>query len=86
MRYIGKIDLGIYKCVSGDIQTDEVIITDNRIEHIVERRGREFYDEFSNLFNSILTDPDYIFSDKKPNTAIASKRYTEHAKSINIIL
>lgn len=86
VHYIGKIDLGIYKCVSGDIQTDEAIITDNRIEHIVERRGREFYDEFSSLFNSILTDPDYIFSGKNPNTAIVSKRFTEHAKSINIIL
>jgi len=86
VHYIGKINLEIYKCVSEDIQTDEVIITDNRIEHIIERRGRELYDKFSGSFISILTDPDYIFSDKNPNTAIVSKRFTEHSKSINVIL
>lgn len=86
VHYIGKINLEIYKCFSEDIQTDEVIITDNRIEHIIERRGREFYEKFSGSFNSILTDPDYIFSDKNPNTAIVSKRFTKHSKSINVIL
>ncbi len=31
---IGKIDIEIYKCVAEDIVTDEVIITDERIQHI----------------------------------------------------
>ena len=31
---IGKIDIEKYKCVTEDIRTDEVIITDKQIEHI----------------------------------------------------
>ena len=34
---IGKLDKGIYSCVTDDIATDEVIITDERIRHIKER-------------------------------------------------
>lgn len=42
VHYIGKIDLGIYKCVSGDIQTDEVIITDNRINTLLKDADGSF--------------------------------------------
>ena len=31
LHYIGKLDIEIYKCVTADIQTDEVIITDERV-------------------------------------------------------
>ena len=31
---IGKIDVELYKCISSDITTDEVIITQERIDHI----------------------------------------------------
>ena len=34
MHLIGKIDKNIYKCITEDIVTDEVIITDERIRHI----------------------------------------------------
>ena len=34
---VGKIDIEIYKCVTEDIQTDEVIITERQIGHIKER-------------------------------------------------
>ena len=41
VHYIGKIDKDIFQSVvDGKIITDEVIITDNRIEHIIERRGQ----------------------------------------------
>lgn len=86
MHYIGKINLDIYRCVSEDIRTDEVIITDTQIAHIVERRGQEFYEKFRGFFGSILADPDYIFRDSNPNTAIVCKMFSEHGKSINIIL
>ena len=35
--FIGRIDLDIYKCITEDIVTDEVVITNNQIEHIKER-------------------------------------------------
>ena len=34
MHSVGKINREIYKCVTTDIVTDEVIITDNQIQHI----------------------------------------------------
>lgn len=34
MHTVGKIDREIYKCITKDIVTDEVIITDERIGHI----------------------------------------------------
>lgn len=43
---IGKIDRKIYKCITKDIRTDEVIITDNQIQHIKDRHP-EAYERFS---------------------------------------
>lgn len=34
VHVVGKIDQEIYQCITNDIVTDEVIITDERIEHI----------------------------------------------------
>lgn len=86
MHYIGKINLDIYRCITEDIVTDEVIITDNRIDHIISRRGQEFYDKYHGRFAEILNDPDYIFKDDLPNTAIVCKGFVEDGKYINIVL
>ena len=37
MYSIGKINQKIYKCITEDIITEEVIITDNQIQHIKDR-------------------------------------------------
>ena len=34
---VGKIDRDIYKCITEDIVTDEVIITENQMQHILDR-------------------------------------------------
>ncbi len=82
---IGKIDKNIYKCVTEDIVTDEVIITDERIEHIAQRCERDFYKKYGKYFSEILKDPDYIFPDKK-NTALVCKKIIDDGKYINIAL
>ncbi len=46
MNYVGNLDIEMYKCITENITTDEVIITNERIEHIIERRGQEFYDTY----------------------------------------
>lgn len=84
---IGTIDVSKYKKVTDkNILTDEVIITDNRIEHIIERRGRQFYDEFHDYFAQIVKDPDYIFKDNKADTAVVSKTFVHKGKTVNIVL
>ncbi len=46
MHQVGKINREIYKCISNDIVTDEVIITDVQIKHIQERHPMD-YERFS---------------------------------------
>ena len=65
MHTVGKIDTEIYKCITEDIVTDEVIITNERIQHIIDRRGKEFYEMYGDKFIRILQDPNFIFQDKK---------------------
>ena len=72
VHIIGRIDRYIYKCVSEDIRTDEVIITDNQIQHIKERHPND-YERFSKYFSEIVEVPDYIIESPKPNTALVLK-------------
>lgn len=72
MHLIGRIDKKIYNCVTDDILTDEVIITDNQIKHIQERHPND-YERFSSYFCEIVEKPDYIIEAQKPNTALILK-------------
>ena len=69
---IGKIDVEIYKCVTEDIQTDEVIITERQIEHIKERHPNDF-ERFGRYFEEIVKYPDFIIEANKPSTALILK-------------
>lgn len=69
---VGKIDIEKYKCVTEDIQTDEVIITDKQIEHIKERHPND-YERFSQYFKEIVKYPDFIIEANKPDTALILK-------------
>lgn len=72
MHLVGKLDREIYKCITDDIVTDEVIITDNQIQHIKERHPND-YERFSSYFEKIVGDPDYIIESKKVSTALVLK-------------
>ena len=85
VHYIGKINLEIYKCVSEDIQTDEVIITDERIQHIKERHPQDF-ERFCGYMREIVERPEYIMESKKPNTAFVLKRIVQEEKNFQLIL
>ncbi len=82
---VGKINRELYKCITEDIRTDEVIITDERLGHIKERRGQEFYDRYGDKFIEILENPDYIFADKE-NTALVCKEFKQDDKFVNVVL
>lgn len=69
---VGKIDRDIYKYITKDIVTDEVIITDNQIQHIKDRHPND-YERFSSYFGEIVESPDYIIETKKPKTALLLK-------------
>lgn len=82
---VGKIDIDKYKCVTPDIKTDEVIITDKQIEHIKERHPND-YERFSFYFEEIVANPDYIVEANKPNSALILKEIQEEKEKFKTVL
>jgi hypothetical protein len=72
---LGAIDLTKYQGISQNILTDEVVITDKQLAHIIEKR-EDTYIKYKDKLLEILNDPDYIFIDPKhTDTALVVKRY-----------
>ena len=63
MYSIGKINQKIYKCITEDIITEEVIIIDNQIQHIKDRHPEAYNKVLKNIQEAIST-PGYIIRDK----------------------
>lgn len=82
---IGKIDREIYKCITEDIRTDEVIITDNQIRHIKDRHPSD-YEQFSKYFCEIVSKPDYIIETSKPSTALILKEISTAGEQFKTVL
>ena len=74
MYFIGKINREIYKCISDDIQTEDVIITEERIQHIKERHPND-YERYCEFLKKIVEQPDYIVETNKSNTALILKEF-----------
>lgn len=72
MHIIGKIDPLIYNCITDEITSTDVIITENQIQHIKERHPND-YERYAAFFNEIIEKPDYIIETQKPNTALILK-------------
>lgn len=86
VNFVCKIDKKIYSCITKDIITDEVIITDERIDH--SNKHSNAYDKFADIIPKALAKPDYIFEDnKRPNTGMVIKRIIdERGHQLQIIL
>lgn len=80
-----SIDKEIYKVVTPDIRTDEVVITDRQIQHIKERHPDD-YERFVSYFSKILTEPDYILEANKPCTAVVLKEIYVENEKVKLIL
>lgn len=74
MYFIGKINREIYKCISDDIQTEDVIITEERIQHIKEWHPND-YERYCEFLKEIVEQPDYIVETNKSNTALILKEF-----------
>src|SRR5699024_12507103 len=68
-NFVCKIDRELYRVVSGDIQTDDVIITAQQIAHIEEGHPGA-YVQFMQYLPRVLRDPDFILRGNKPHTAL----------------
>lgn len=85
MHTVGKIDREIYRCITEDIVTDEVIITDNQIQHIKNRHPNN-YERFLGWFGEIVRNPDYIIETAKPNTALILKEIITEKERFKTVL
>ncbi len=83
LHLVGKINKEIYKCITSDVVTDEVIITDERIRHIKERHGSDYKMAIGFMTEAIRT-PDYILKDGRPNTGLIIKSLYED--NIQVVL
>lgn len=58
MENIGKINISIYQPVTENkILTDKVVLTNNRREHIIERRGQAFSISIRRCLPTLLPTP-----------------------------
>ena len=92
MQYFGKIDINLYKDISKNIITDEVILTEKQREHI-ELRHPGVLKKYEKYFTEIIEKPNYILKDNsRENTALVFKmikekdKNREKADNINLVL
>ena len=85
VNYVGKIDREIYKCVTEDIVTDDVVITDERVKH-TEEHHPDVYKSYGQYLQEIVKAPDYIFAGNRPKTALILKHVPEVNESFKTIL
>lgn len=78
VHFIGKINKDIYKCITEDIVTEEVIITDERIRHIMDRHPND-YERYCKFLEKVISAPDYIIESNKFGTALLLKEMTDEA-------
>lgn len=82
---VGKINREIFKCITEDIRTDEVIITDNQIQHIKDRHP-EIYDKVLNNIQEAIRVPDYIIRDKHEYSGLVIKRIQTESGILQVVL
>lgn len=85
MHIVGKIDREIYKCITKDIVTDEVIITDERIQHIKERHPKDYEEVIINM-SETLKHPEYILQDVRPDTGLVIKSIENSDENVQTVL
>lgn len=85
MYTVGKIDKEIYRCITNDIVTEEVIITDNQIQHILEKHP-DAYAEVITFIRNAIESPDYIIEDKHQNTGLVIKSIKLNNANIQMVL
>ncbi len=80
---IGKLDVKKYNKYF-EIVTDEIIITAERIGHILEEHQEDF-EKYFNYIKIVIDKPDYILKDcKNKNTAMVIKHIEQ--TNINVII
>lgn len=81
---IGKIDKNKFKEITERIITEDVILTAERLEHILKNHQKDF-ELYFNKVGDIISNPDYILKDSKNKDTAMVIKHIENT-NINIII
>ena len=84
MRIIGTINPEHFKGFT-TLLTNEVVLTDERIEHIRERHPGD-YELYAGYIPEVLRAPDYIIEANKPNSAVLMKSFERDGVRFQLVL
>lgn len=82
---VGKINMKIFKNISYNLITDEVILTNERYLHIIEGHKEDFM-IYSNMLSQIIIEPNYILEDYKNQYTVMLIKKVENNNNINVII
>ena len=86
IRELGKLNKEIYKCITTDIDTERVVITEEQLNHIANHHPEAYDNVVKELQNAIL-NPDYIIKDKnKKDTGLIVKELLIGEKYLYLVL
>ena len=85
VRKVCDLDIETYRCVTPDIRTSEVIITDERIAHIRERHPND-YERYAQYLTEMIQRPQYILEDQVPATAVILQEFSEAGEHFRLVL
>lgn len=83
--FIGRLNRDIFKVVTEDIQTDEVIITEERITHIKKNHPGD-YEKYFQFAREIIENPDFILEANKPYTGLVLKNFSDNNTQFKTVL
>ena len=77
VKELCNLDVSIYKCITENIDTDRVVLTNKSVLHIADHHPDAYNDVLIELKETIMS-PDYIISDEKhENTGLVIKKIAE---------
>ncbi|MCM1480558.1 MAG: PBECR2 nuclease fold domain-containing protein [Muribaculaceae bacterium] len=85
MKIIGRLNIEIFKCIDSGIISDEVIITEERIQHIKERHPND-YERYCLYMKEVVENPEYIIEANKPRSALILKSFSEGNEQFKTVL
>ncbi len=84
-HFVCRLNKDLYRVVMPDIATDEVIITNTQIDHIIQRHTVD-YDLFLKHGANMIVNPDYVLEANKPFSAVVLKEVEENGQKLKLIL
>ena len=83
-QYIGKLNIELLEAEFGSLTTDELILTDERDEHIKDHHESD-YNLFHKCVFDVISIPDLILKDAKNKSTVMYIKYIEET-NVNIVV